>query len=263
MKVVIFAGGYGSRLGSETDTVPKPMVEIGGKPILWHVMSIYSSQGFNDFVICLGYKGHMIKRYFRDLRLLNHNIIIDFSLGGEILYEKRSVHEETWKVTLVDTGLTTLKGARLKRVEPYLGETFFLTYGDGLSDINLEALLDFHKRHGKAVTLTGVNPPSRFGEVICEGDGKVVCFSEKPQVSEGLINSGFMVVERKILENLSTEPSCDFEIGFLENLATEDEVRVYRHTGSWECMDTPRDKEHLNLLWNSGKAFWKCWDSEE
>lgn len=256
MKVVIFAGGIGSRLGEETNLLPKPMVNIGNRPIIWHVMSIYARYGFNEFVICLGYKGEVIKRYFKDLYILNSDFTVDYTSPEGITYHTNYSHEQEWKVTLVDTGLESLKGARLKRVEPYLSDTFFLTYGDGVADINIDDLLRFHRSHGRAATLTGVHPPSRFGEIICKGDN-VVSFTEKPQVSEGLINGGFMVLERRVLDYLTSEPGCDFEIGALENLAAEGEVKVYRHTGQWECMDTPRDKEHLSRLWQEKRAFWQ------
>ena len=259
MKVVIFAGGMGSRLGEEAYLIPKPMVNIGDRPILWHIMSIYAHQGYRDFVICLGHRADVIKRYFRDLYILNNDYTVEYSQPESLVCHTDCVHEKDWRVTLVDTGLDSLKGARLKRVEPFIDDTFFLTYGDGVADIDIEDLLRFHRQHGKLTTITGVHPPSRFGEIICEGN-KVLSFSEKPQASEGMINGGFMVIERAVLDRLTREPDCDFEIGTLEKLASEGEVMVYRHTGQWECMDTPRDRDHLNMLWRQGNAFWKIWD---
>ena len=259
MKGVIFAGGLGSRLGEETGVIPKPMVPIGNHPILWHIMSIYAHYGYREFVICLGHRGDVIKRYFRDFYILNNDYTVEYSRPDSLTCHTDCIHERDWKITLVDTGQDSLKGARLKIVEPYLTDTFFLTYGDGVADIDIGELIRFHRQHGKAVTITGVHPPSRFGEIICDGE-RVVTFTEKPQASEGLINGGFMVLEKAILDELTREPDCDFEIGPLENLAAEGEVMVYRHPGQWECMDTPRDRDHLNKLWRQGEAFWKAWD---
>lgn len=255
MKVVILAGGYGSRLGHVTELIPKPMVEIGGRPIIWHIMKIYASFGFNEFVVALGYKGNVIKDYFTNLQSYNSDITVDTGKGS-ITYHASS--SDDWKITLVDTGLNTLKGGRIKRLEPYLDDKNFLTYGDGVSDINLNELLSFHNSHGKTVTITGVRPPSMFGEVI-EEDGLVLSFEEKPQTSKGLINGGFMVFNKDMLNYLNDSESCDFEFGPLENMAQDKEVMTFRHHGFWECADTVRDVSHLNRLWNEGKARWKLW----
>jgi len=259
MKVVILCGGKGTRLKEETVVKPKPMVEIGGKPILWHIMKIYAHYGFKDFILCLGYKGEIIKQYFYNYEIINNDFTIE--LGR---YNKIQIHsshsEEGWRITIADTGKNSLKGARIKRIEKYVdGDTFMVTYGDGIADINIKELLDFHLSHGKIGTVTGVRPPSRFGELKVESN-KVVLFTEKPQVSTGLINGGFFVFNKRIFEFLSEDENCDFERGPLEKLARMGELMVYKHKGSWECMDTLRDVEHLNKLWAEGKAFWKVWE---
>ena len=256
MKVVILAGGLGSRLGHVTELIPKPMVEVGGKPILWHIMKTYSYFGYNEFVIALGYKANVIKDYFIKLRNYNSDITIETATGN-ITYHSGDLDD--WKITLVDTGVNTLKGARIKRIEKYLDETNLLTYGDGVADINLNDLVKYHNEHGKTVTISGVKPPSRFGELV-EKKGKVISFEEKPQSSKGLINGGYMVFNKNLLDKLTTEENCDFEFGPLENLATQGEVMTYKHDGFWECADTIRDVNHLNKLWQSGKAKWKLWD---
>lgn len=255
MKVVILAGGYGSRLGHVTELIPKPMVEIGGRPIIWHIMKIYAHYGFNDFVIALGYKANVLKDYFSNLQHYNSDFTIDTSTGELIYHSEQRDH---WKVTLVDTGIDTLKGGRIKRLEPYLDEVNMLTYGDGVADINIQKLVDFHTHHGKLVTITGVKPPSMFGEVI-EKDGLVQSFEEKPQTSKGLINGGYMVFNKKMLDYLTIEAKCDFEFGPLEKLASEGQVMTYKHEGFWECADTVRDVNHLNKLWDIKKAQWKVW----
>ena len=254
MKVVILAGGMGTRLGTVSSLKPKPMVEIGGKPILWHIMKIYSFHGFNEFVICLGYKGHVIKDYFKNFLTNNADFTIDTS-SGSIRYETDS--SENWKVTLVDTGLKTLKGGRIKKIEKYLdSDTNLLTYGDGVADIKLDNILQFHKSHGKIITVSGVRPPSMFGELV-EKDGEVLSFEEKPQTSKGLINGGFMVFNKELFSYL--EYDGDFEFGPMETLAKERQVMTYKHLGFWECADTVRDIEHLNKLWETDKATWKVW----
>lgn len=257
MKAIILAGGYGTRLGQRTSLIPKPMVRIGSKPIIWHIMKIYSHYGVNEFVICLGYKGEIIKDYFYHYGIKNNDFTIDLD-NSNITYH--SDHDEThWKVTLIDTGLDTLKGARLKRVEEYIDDGInLLTYGDGVADININKLIEFHKNHKKTVTITGVHPPARFGELI-EEDNKVTSFSEKPQTSIGLINGGFMVFNNELLNHLTEKPDCDLEIGALEELSEQGEVMVYKHKGNWECMDHERDVKHLNKLWNEDNAFWKVW----
>ncbi len=256
MKVIILAGGMGTRLGSISELIPKPMIEIGGKPILWHIMKIFSCYGYNDFILCLGYKGNVIKDYFYNYYTYNCDFTINLATD-EIEFHNSNC--DNFNVTLVDTGLRNLKGSRLKQVEKYLDDDLnFITYGDGVADINIHALVEFHRSHNKILTITGVKPPSLFGEII-ERDGHVISFEEKPQTSQGLINGGFMVFNLKLMEYLSEEPECDFEFGPLEKLATEDEIMTYKHKGFWECADTVRDIEHLNKLWNENKAFWKIW----
>jgi len=257
MKVIILAGGWGTRLGHRTDLIPKPMVKIGNKPILWHIMKIYSYYGFNDFIICLGVKGDVIKEYFYHYDLKNKDFTIDLSNKDIKFYGNKN--QPNWKVTLVDTGLNTLKGGRIKRIEKYLdSNTNMLTYGDGVANINILELIKFHKSHKKTLTITGVHSPSRFGE-ISEKNGKVLLFREKPQISVGIINGGFMVFNNNMLDYLSTDENCDFEKGPLEKLAEEGEIMVYKHLGEWECMDHERDVNHLNNLWNTKMAFWKVW----
>jgi len=257
MKVIILCGGMGSRLGLIADLIPKPMIEIGGKPILWHIMKIYSHYGFNDFIIALGYKGNVIKDYFCNFNQNNSDFTVNLK-SGELRFE--NCPYEDWQVTLADTGLDTLKGGRIKCIEKYLDSDInMLTYGDGVADIDIKALVDFHKAHGKIITVSGVKPPSMFGEII-EKNGKVISFEEKPQTSKGLISGGFMVFNRKLFEYLTAAKECDFEFGPMEKLAQEGQVMTYKHEGFWECADTVRDVEHLNKLWAAGKAAWKVWD---
>ena len=256
MKVIILAGGWGSRLGKYAEVIPKPMIQIGNRPIIWHVMKIYASYGLSDFVISCGAKAHVIKDYFSNYRQHTTDFTIDLGTH-KIEFHNNDGHED-WRITVVDTGLNTLKGARIKRIEQFLDDVNMLTYGDGVADINITALLEFHESHGKAVTITGVYPPARFGELI-EEDGKVIVFEEKSQTSVGLINGGFMVFNRMLLDYLTTDEECDLEIGAINELVDADEVMVYKHTGQWECMDHERDVRHLNELWQSGKAFWKVW----
>ena len=257
MKTIILAGGWGTRLGQQSEDIPKPMVPIGNRPILWHIMKIYSHYGFNDFVISCGVNAHIIKSYFANYESYSEDFTVDMSTQKIEYHNQHS--EKNWKVTLVDTGLNTLKGARIKRVEKYLNEDInMVTYGDGVADINIKKLVEFHRSHGKTITITGVHPPARFGELI-EQDGKVISFEEKPQASAGLINGGFMVFNKNLLNYLTTDENCDFEFGALENLADKGEVMVYKHEEQWECMDHERDVVHLNSLWNNNKAFWKVW----
>lgn len=256
MKVIILAGGYGTRLGTISDLIPKPMIEIGGKPILWHIMKIYSFYGYNEFIICLGYKGKVIKDYFYNYNNYISDFTIDIIKRDVVYHDKIS---ENWRITLADTGLNTLKGGRIKRIEKYLDSDInMLTYGDGVANIDIKKLIEFHKSHGKIVTLTGVTPPSMFGEII-ENSGKVISFEEKPQTSNGLINGGYMVFNKELLGFLTPDQDCDFEFGPLENLAKEGQVMTYKHPGFWECGDTIRDVNNLTKLWNSGNAFWKVW----
>ena len=257
MKVVILAGGYGSRLGNLTNSVPKPMVQIGGKPIMWHIMKIYAHYGIKEFIICLGYKGNVIKDYFLHYDTNNNDFTVDLSNNS---VEFHNDHDEIdWKVTLVDTGVDTLKGGRLKRIEKYLDEdTNLLTYGDGVSDIDIKELIDFHNKKEKMVTISGVHPPARFGELIAEGD-ILTEFEEKPQTSQGLINGGFMVFNKSLLEHLTEDENCDLEAGIFEELATQGEIAVYKHNGYWACMDHERDLHYLEDLWKKNQAFWKVW----
>ena len=257
MKTLILAGGYGTRLGNITENIPKPMVTIGGKPILWHIMKLYSHFGMKEFIILLGYQGVKIKEYFFNYHMMNNDFTIN--LEDNSLHYTASKNIEKWKVTLVDTGIDTLKGGRIKRAETYLeDEINMLTYGDGVADINISELLQFHRSHGKTLTLTGVRPPSRFGELVIQ-DHRVLSFEEKPQISSGMINGGFMVFNRRLMSYLNPGKECDFEFGALEKLAKEGEVMVYEHRGFWECVDTERDLNHLNKLWNENKATWKLW----
>lgn len=257
MKVVILAGGMGTRLGVLSEMIPKPMIEVGGKPILWHIMKIFSHHGYDDFILCLGYKSNVIKDYFYHYRNYNNDFCIDLA-NSEISYHGEKDCDR-FRVTLVDTGLPNLKGSRLKQIEKYLDDDLnFLTYGDGVANVNIKQLLEFHKAHGKLVTITGVRPPSMFGEML-EENGLVLSFEEKPQTSKGLINGGYMVFHRNLMSYLSEDPQCDFEFGPLEKLAAQSQVMTYKHDGLWECADTPRDLEHLNKLWREGKAFWNIW----
>jgi glucose-1-phosphate cytidylyltransferase len=257
LKTIILAGGWGSRLGQLSESIPKPMIPIGDKPVLWHIMKIYSYFGYNDFILALGVKGHVIKDYFHNFDSMNSDFTIDFSTG-EINYHNKH-NESAWKVTLVDTGLNTLKGGRIKRLEKYLTDDInMITYGDCVADIDINKLVEYHKLHGKTVTITGVQPPARFGELI-ENDGRLVSFKEKPQTSVGLINGGFIVFNRNLLDQLTSDQYCDFEVGVLEKLTNKGEVMVYKHEGHWECMDHERDVSHLNNLWKNNKAFWMVW----
>jgi len=259
MQTIILCGGLGTRLREETEFRPKPMVEIGGKPILWHIMKIYSHYGIKDFVLSLGYKGEMIKEYFYNYEILTNDFTIE--LGNKINIEMHSNNEEKdWRITLADTGDKALKGARLKRVQQYVNDdTFMLTYGDGIAEVDINALLAFHKKHGKLATVTGINPAARFGELKIKGN-QVESFSEKPRDGEGLINGGFFVFNKGIFDYLSADENCDLEIGPLEKIAGEGQLMVYKHRGFWACMDTIRDMEYLNNLWVEGNAEWKVWE---
>lgn len=257
MKVVILAGGFGTRLSEETDIKPKPMVEIGGKPILWHIMKIYSSFGFNEFVICLGYKGYTIKEYFAHYFIHNSDVTFDFSNNNERIIHTHNA--EPWKVTLVDTGINTMTGGRVKRVQPYIGdEPFMLTYGDGVANININEVLKFHKSHGKAITMSSSQPDGRFGAIDIE-DNKVTSFLEKPKGDGTWINIGFFVCEPKVFEYINDGDATIFEKAPLENLAKDEEMYAYKHRGFWKPMDTLRDKIELQRLWDTGTAPWKLW----
>lgn len=256
MNVVILAGGLGTRLTEETEIKPKPMVEIGGKPILWHIMKHYCHFDFNDFYVALGYKGEIIKRYFLDYAMLNGSLMIDLT-NGNVEHEQQAC--EDWKIHLVETGLATNTGGRVKRLQPFLkDETFMLTYGDGVGNVDLDALLQFHRAHGRLVTLTAVRPPARFGGLVFDGD-RVACFTEKPQIGEGWINGGFMVCEPGIFDYLKDDQTT-LEAEPLERLAADGQLAAYRHEGFWQCMDTLRDKKLLESLWQEGKALWKVWE---
>ena len=259
MRVGILAGGVGSRLSEETILKPKPMVEIGGRPILWHIMKIYASQGFDEFSIALGYKGECIKQYMVDYCSLNRNLMVNLGTG-QVIYEGDN-HPENWTVNLVETGLSTNTGGRIKRLQPYLGAaTSMLTWGDGVSDVDLHALLDFHKSHGKLATVTAVRPIARFGLIEMEGD-RVARFSEKPQLSEGWINGAFFVIEPGVFDYIEEgDDDCHWETGPMVRLAEDGELMAYRHDGFWQCMDTLRDRVRLDQLWDSGEAPWKCWE---
>jgi len=256
MKVVILAGGYGTRLSEETDVKPKPMLEIGGKPILWHIMKIYSHYGFNEFVILLGYKGYVIKEYFSNYFLHQSNVTID------LVNNKMDVHHhgcEPWKVTLLDTGLDTMTGGRIKRAIEHIGnETFLLTYGDGLSNVNINDLVEYHESHDNKITMTAVQPAGRYGALSVEADGSISHFMEKPKGDGLWINGGFFVCDSSIV-NMIEGDSTVFEQAPLTRLASEGQLFAYKHSGFWECMDTLRDKINLCNLWDNEEAPWKVW----
>ena len=265
MKVGILAGGLGTRLAEETEIRPKPMVEIGGRPVLWHIMRHYLRHGFHDFALALGYKGEYIKRYMVDYYLYNDsNLTVDMHRGSVDAVKTNDPISESWTVDLVDTGDAAETGARVKRLAPYLGdETFMLTYGDGVSSVDLTALLEFHRSHGKLATMTVVHPPSRFGKVDMDGDN-VLRFTEKPQfagehgpqVGEGWINGGFFVLEPEALDYIDDDEMTKWELAPLEGLAKDGELLAYRHYAFWQCMDTVRDKKLLETLWNDGSPPW-------
>lgn len=256
--VVILCGGLGTRLREETEYRPKPMVNIGKRPILWHIMKIYAHYGFKDFILCLGYKGEMIKEYFYNYEVLNNDFTIE--LGKQNQIEIHNNHmEKGWRITLADTGTRALKGARIKRIQKYVeNDQFMMTYGDGLTNINLKTLLAFHNQHGKMCTVTGINPASRFGELKINKN-QVESFSEKPDKGSSLVSGGFFVINYDIFDYLSDDDNCDLEIGPLEQIAAEGQLMAYEHQGFWTCMDTIRDVEYLNKKWEEGKAAWKIW----
>lgn len=257
MKLVILAGGYGTRLAEETDLKPKPMVEIGGKPILWHIMKIYSAYGVNEFIICCGYKGYMIKEYFANYFLHMSDVTFDMTNKNEMKIHQQNV--EPWKVTLVDTGDHTLTGGRLKRIAEHVSDQdyFCFTYGDGLSDINIQNLINFHQSHGKLATVSATVPPGRYGALELVGN-RVNSFVEKPRGDGGLINGGFFVLSPSCLE-IITGDECVWEEGPLNYLANIGELMAYRHLGFWQPMDTLREKKYLEQLWSDGNAPWKIW----
>ena len=252
MKVVILAGGFGSRLGEITETIPKPMVEIGGKPIIWHIMKIYSQFGYDDFIIALGYKSQIIKNYFLNFHFRNNDFNINLATNK---ITKLSGENLNWNISLIDTGLNTMTGGRLKRLKKYISnERFFLTYGDGLADINIKKLLEFHKNHQKMVSITTVRPSARFGEIAII-DNMVESFKEKPQVSHSWINGGFMVIEPEFLNYIDSDETI-LEKGPLESAAAIKQMMAYKHYGFWQCMDTKRDKDFLNEIYSSGNCRW-------
>lgn len=257
MKVVILAGGFGTRISEESHLRPKPMIEICGQPILWHIMKIYSHYGYNDFIICAGYRQQIIKEYFADYYLHRSDVTFDFRDGGRV-----TVHSnvsEPWRVTVVDTGLETLTGGRIKRIRDYVGgETFMLTYGDGVADIDLPRLEAFHRSHGRTATITAINPGQRFGVLETDADGVVSAFREKRDDDGTIINGGFMVFEPRIFDYIEGDATA-LENEPLERLARERQLMAYRHDGFWQCMDTQRDKHKLEELWNGGRAPWKIW----
>ncbi len=258
MKVVIFAGGLGTRIAEETETRPKPMVNIGSKPILWHIMKIYSQFGFNDFIVCLGYKGYMIKEYFMHYYLHNSDITIEV---GSNQLEVHNTNTESFRVTLVETGLNTKTAGRLKKVQKYIGdEDFMLTYGDGVADIDIAELLSFHKSHGKTATVTAIQPEARFGGMVLDKEGKVVHFKEKPKGDGKWINGGFFVLKPSVFKYLQGDmEEVMWEDAPMENLAGDGQLIAYRHQGFWKCMDAMRDKIELESLWQNNQAKWKTW----
>lgn len=254
IKVIIFAGGLGTRLSEETDIKPKPMVEIGGKPILWHIMKRYSTFGFNDFIICLGYKGYLIKEYFANYFIHQSDVTMDLA-GNKMEFHNN--HCEPWKVTLVDTGVCSMTGARLKKIKDYVGnKTFMLTYGDGVSDIDIKKLLEFHKRHGKIATITAVQPEGRFGSLTIDEDSKVTEFHEKPKGDNSWVNGGFFVLEPKAFDYIGNDDQIIWEHEPLKRITNDGQLMTYKHTGFWKCMDTLSDKRKLNELWETGNTPW-------
>ena len=257
MKVVILAGGFGTRISEESHLRPKPMIEIGGMPILWHIMKYYSSFGYNEFIICAGYKQSVIKEWFADYYINHSDVTFDFTTKEKIIVHRTS--SEPWRVTVVDTGLNTMTGGRLKRIRRFLGnEPFMMTYGDGVSDIDLDKLVAFHKSHGKLATMTAVHPDSRFGVLDIQG-GQVKSFREKSEADVGWINGGFMILSPEVLDYIDGDDTI-FERTPLERLTDAGELMAFRHSGFWQCMDTARDKQRLEARWESGDAPWKRWE---
>lgn len=257
MKVVILCGGMGTRLREETELKPKPMVEIGDMPILWHIMKTYANYGYREFILCLGYKGEVIKEFFYHYEVLTNDFTIELGSRTMDIYSSHS--ESGWKVTLVDTGIKTMTGGRIKRIQKYIdGNTFMLTYGDGVTDLDINKLVEFHRSHRKIGTVTGVFPPSRYGELLIDGD-RVISFLEKPQNYDGSINGGYFVFNRGFFDYLSEDDNCILEREPLESLSKDGNLMVYNHRGFWQCMDTYRDYKYLSELWESGRAPWKKW----
>lgn len=256
MKVLILAGGYGTRISEESDIKPKPMIEIGGKPIIWHIMKHYSAHGFNEFVLLLGYKSYVIKEYFANYYLHNSDVTIDTAKKS---IEVHNNYSENWKITLLETGLDTMTGGRVKRAKDYIGdEPFLLTYGDGVSDVDIKELVAFHKNHGHKITMTSIQPEGRFGALKIEQNNEISSFLEKPKGDGAWINGGFFVCDPSVIDYIADD-STTFEKEPLEKLAKDGELFSYKHDGFWKCMDTLRDKSQLNEMWSSGKAKWKVW----
>ena len=256
MKVVILAGGFGTRISEESTYKPKPMIEIGDMPIIWHIMKQYYHYGFDEFIICAGYKQFVIKEWFVNYFIHTSDITFDFEKGNDVIVHKKNA--EKWKVTIVDTGLNTMTGGRLKRVKDYIGnETFLMTYGDGVSDVDIKKVVEFHKANGKLATITAIQPEGRFGYIDLDNN-KVLSFREKSDHDTGWINAGFMVLEPQVLSFIDGDSSI-FEREPMERIASQGEMDCYKHVGFWQCMDTLRDKEKLESLWKSGKAPWKVW----
>ncbi|MGA1823520.1 MAG: glucose-1-phosphate cytidylyltransferase [bacterium] len=257
MKVVILCGGFGTRLREETEIKPKPMVEIGGMPILWHIMKTYAYYGFDEFILCLGYKGEIIKDYFYHYEMLSSDFTIELGTKNITIHPRHAEHG--WKITLVDTGLKTMTGARIKRVEQFVdGDCFMVTYGDGVTDLNIQELIRYHKSHGKIGTVTGASPPSRYGELSIQKD-QVLSFHEKPKDQVNFINGGYFVLNREFFQYLKEDEDCILEREPLERLVLDGELNVYTHTGFWQCMDTYRDYKYLNKLWDMAHPPWKVW----
>jgi len=261
VKVVILAGGYGTRISEESHLKPKPMIEISGKPILWHILKMYSHYGYNDFVICLGYKGFYIKEYFAHYFLHESDVTFDFRNNNQLITHQHSA--EPWRVTLVNTGLDTMTGGRVKRIQPYVGqEPFMLTYGDGVSDVNIAELVQFHGKHGRAATVTAVQPVGRFGALNLTEQSVVRGFQEKPKGDGAWVNGGFFVFEPNVFRYIADDDTTVLEKEPLQQLAADDELVAFKHDGFWQPMDTLRDKTYLESLWNSGQAPWRIWDQK-
>lgn len=257
MKCILLAGGYGTRITEESQYKPKPMIEVGGMPILWHIMKAYSAYGINDFVICAGYKQYMIKKWFNDYFLYTSDVTFDFTRDKEVVFHEQ--HAEPWRVTVVDTGINTMTGGRIRQVQRYIGdEPFLMTYGDAVCDVNIQKLIEFHQSHGKLATLTAVLQEQSKGVLNIGGDNAVQSFREKSQADSAPINAGFMVLEPQVFDYL-TGDDCIFEQEPLSRLAQEGQLMSYQHRGFWQCMDTLREKIMLDTLWDSGNAPWKVW----
>jgi glucose-1-phosphate cytidylyltransferase len=259
MKVVILCGGHGTRIRDVSDNLPKPMISIGDYPIVWHIMKYYSSFGFNDFILCLGYKSHVIKNFFLNYETFSRDITIKFDRPEKTVNYYNSPDVEGWKITLAETGLDTMTGGRIRKIKKYIpkGESFLLTYGDGLCDLNINELIEFHKKSNVTMTLTGVRPPARFGELMSNANGIVTEFNEKPQATEGRISGGFFICNYNIFDYIKDKESVVFEQEPMKDLVSKKELAVFRHDGFWQCMDTYRDWQLLNNLYEKGQAPWK------